>query len=95
LDPRYAGATYYLDAMFFLVVTMGFLSVGLVALLWPRRIQTTALRFYEVHPWHAKFNPFLDWIRTDYYVHSLRVIGIASTTIGLYLLWIFTKKILE
>jgi hypothetical protein len=54
-----------------------FLAVGLTALIWPEAIQKYVLK---VTP---GWIPWVDWMRTPGYVHTLRFIGVISLGIGL------------
>lgn len=53
--------------------------VGLQWLCWPRRFQRYMLRAEKQTPWI----PFLPWMRTEGYVHSLRVMGLLSLAAAL------------
>ena len=59
-----------------------FLTVGVIALVWPERIQSWTLTFYEEAHGLAKWNPLLDWMRTSSYVVSLRIVGVLSIAAG-------------
>lgn len=59
-----------------------FLVAGALALIWPERIQTWTLTFYEQAHGLAKWNPLLDWMRTSSYVVSLRIVGFLSIATG-------------
>jgi hypothetical protein len=52
-----------------------FFAVGVVALLWPERIQGWTLSFYEGAAGLARWNPLLNWMRTSSYLASLRIVG--------------------
>ena len=58
------------------------LGVGAIALVWPDRIQSWTLTFYEGAHGLAKWNPLLDWMRTSSYVVSLRIVGALSIAAG-------------
>ncbi len=59
-----------------------FFGLGVVALVWPERIQQWALNFYEGAHGIAKWNPLLDWMRTPSYIVFLRVVGVLSVVAG-------------
>jgi len=58
------------------------LAAGAIALVWPERIQSWTLTFYEGAHGLAKWNPLLDWMRTPSYVVSLRIVGVLSIVAG-------------
>jgi uncharacterized protein YjeT (DUF2065 family) len=81
---------------FILVVITGliFLLIGIVCMVFPQRIQQLAIRIYSGGKGLAKFNPFIEWIKTPKYIFSLRIIGIISLIIfGLMVYLIFFKYI--
>lgn len=59
-----------------------FLAAGAIAIVWPERIQSWTLTFYEGAHGLAKWNPLLDWMRTSSYVVSLRIVGALSIAAG-------------
>lgn len=59
-----------------------FLAVGVIALVWPERIQSGTLTFFDKAHGVAKWNPLLDWMRTSSYVVSLRIVGVLSVAAG-------------
>ena len=59
-----------------------FLAVGVIALVWPERIQSWILTFHEGAHGFAKWNPLLDWMRTSSYIVSLRIVGVLSIAAG-------------
>lgn len=59
-----------------------FFAAGAAALVWPERIQSWTLTFYDEAHGLAKWNPLLDWMRTSSYVVSLRIVGVLSITAG-------------
>jgi hypothetical protein len=69
-----------------IVVTVGatvfFQSVGLVALVWPEKMQRYLLkrgtRFFYFWP-----NPLLGWMKTSGYIIYLRVMGVVFLCFGL------------
>lgn len=63
-----------------------FFGVGVVALVWPERIQGWTLNFYEGAHGIARWNPFLDWMRTPSYIVSLRIVGALSVVAGCLIL---------
>jgi hypothetical protein len=68
-----------------------FFAVGAVALIWPERIQDWMLSFYDRSNGLARWNPFLNWMRTSSYVLSLRVIGGVSVGAGCLILLALLK----
>ena len=60
------------------------LTVGLIALVWPEKMQTYALKrstkFYFLP------NPFLGWMKTSGYIVYLRLMGIVFLLVGLFVL---------
>lgn len=65
-----------------LLVCAFLLAAGAIALVWPDRIQTWTLSFYEGAHGLARWNPLLDWMRTSSYVVSLRIVGALSIAAG-------------
>ncbi len=63
-----------------------FFSVGIVALVWPERVQDWMLNFHESGSGIARWNPFLSWMRTSGYIVSLRVVGALSIGAGCFVL---------
>jgi hypothetical protein len=63
------------------------LTVGLIALVWPEKMQRYALKrgtkFYFFWP-----NPFLEWMKTSGYIVYLRFMGIFFLLVGLFVLLI-------
>jgi len=55
-----------------------FVVVGVVCLIWPYEIQVFSLS----HGGPVFYNPFKSWVRTQYYIWSLRSIGILSIACG-------------
>lgn len=78
MNPSGALATWLLCAFF--------LIAGVVALVWPERIQGWTLSFYEGARGLAKWNPLLDWMRTSSYIISLRIVGALSMVAGFLVL---------
>jgi hypothetical protein len=68
-----------------------FFGVGIVALVWPERIQGWMLNFHETGSGMARWNPFLSWMRTSAYVTSLRVVGALSIGAGCFVLMTLVK----
>ncbi len=83
------------NAIPFIIVTVAFLIIGSAALLGPRTIQRWALRYYAAHPWQANLNLFLRWMRTDSYVRTLRLLGVITLVVGMWLLVLFLKKVIR
>ena len=65
-----------------LILCVFFLTVGVIALVFPERIQNWTLTFYEEVHGLAKWNPLLEWMRTSSYVISLRIVGVLSIAAG-------------
>ncbi len=59
-----------------------FFGVGIVALVWPERVQDWMLSFHESGSGIARWNPFLNWMRTSSYIVSLRVVGVLAIGAG-------------
>lgn len=57
-----------------LMVVVALVVVGLLCLIWPRRVRDYWLRFYSVGS-RSRWNPFLPWMRTPAYIVSLRIGG--------------------
>ena len=68
-----------------------FLVAGVLALVWPERIQGWTLSFYEGAHGLAKWNPLLDWMRTSSYIVSLRIVGALSVVAGFVVLLAVVK----
>jgi len=49
-----------------------------VSLFRSNQVQKKALDYYQKHPEKAKFNPFLNWMKTSSYIGSLKISGILS-----------------
>lgn len=58
------------------------LAAGVIALVWPERIQNWMLAFHEGAHGFAKWNPLLGWMRTSSYVVALRIVGALSIAAG-------------
>ena len=69
-----------------------FLTIGLVCLLVPERVQRFGLKYYSRHANAAKFNLFLDWMRTPGYILSLRIIGVGAIAVFLLFVLIFISE---
>jgi uncharacterized protein YjeT (DUF2065 family) len=59
-----------------------FIAAGAVALLWPERIQSWILGFYDDARGLARWNPLLGWMRTPAYLRALRIIGALAIAAG-------------
>jgi hypothetical protein len=68
-----------------------FFGVGIVALGWPEKLQEWALNFYGSGSGLAKWNPFLNWMRTSSYVVSLRIVGFLALVAGCLVLLAITR----
>ena len=53
-----------------------FLIVGVVGLVFPKKIQTFTLSYYDQNVTAAKMNPFVIWMKGPTYVLSLRFVGV-------------------
>ena len=60
------------------VIALLLFVVGIVCLIWPRRIQEYVLSMYQGAGGLRRYNPFLGWMRTEAYIISLRVVGILA-----------------
>jgi hypothetical protein len=59
-------------------------TVGLIALVWPEKMQRYALkRNTKFYFWP---NPFLGWMKTSGYIVYLRFMGIVFLLVGLFVL---------
>jgi hypothetical protein len=76
-----------------LLTALIFLVVGVVCLFWPRGVQRWGLRFYERRRDAAKYNLFLDWMDTDEYVLSLRLIGLVGVAVFVLFVFVFVGEI--
>ncbi len=56
------------------------LAIAVVCLVWPDRVQQFALDYYASHRTAAKWNPFMEWMKTRQYIWSLRILGLISLT---------------
>jgi hypothetical protein len=69
-----------------LLAAVVFFVPGIICLLWPKKIQGFALRYYTIHPLLARINPFLAWMKTRNYIVHLRICGVlAISAAGLIL----------
>lgn len=55
-----------------------FFIVAIMCILFPYRIQSFVIDLYSKHPTLAKLNPFIDWMKSDGYIWSLRVVGVIA-----------------
>jgi hypothetical protein len=63
------------------------LATGGVFLLWkPFAYQNWILRSYEKNPKAAKYNPFLDWMKSDSYLIVVRLVGVLCLIMAILLL---------
>lgn len=69
-----------------------FLAIGIACLFWPEKIQQYGLSYYARHQGAAKFIPFLDWMKTDMYVLSLRIIGIGGIAVFILFIYVFLNE---
>ena len=66
------------------VVCFFTLTVGLIALVWPEKMQKYALkRSTKFYFWP---NPFLGWMKTSGYIVYLRFMGLFFLLVGLFVL---------
>ena len=68
------------------------LIVGISCLFFPERIQRSALDRYNSYKGLAKFNPFIDWMKTDGYIISLRLGGIIAMVIFIVAVIVLLKE---
>lgn len=68
-----------------------FLIVGVACLFWPQRIQDFALS----HEGLLLYNPFKSWMRTRYYLWSLRAAGLLAILCGWFVAMSIYKQIIE
>jgi len=69
-----------------------FFGVGIVALVWPKRIQEWTLNLHESGGGVVRWNPLLNWMRTSGYITSLRIVGALSIGAGCLVLVILTQR---
>jgi len=63
-----------------------FFGAGIVALVWPERVQEWMLNFHQSGSAGAEWNPFLNWMKTSSYIVALRVVGALSIGAGFLVL---------
>jgi hypothetical protein len=69
-------------------LALGFLTVGVVCLIWPVVLQQYALRIYRKSPYISKWMPFaIGWVSGSWYLWMLRLIGIFSLLAGILGIW--------
>jgi hypothetical protein len=74
-----------------LVAGVAFLSIiGIVATIWPEKVQSYALRYYERHTLQARLNVFLPWMRTHSYVMVVRLCGLVALGMLVVILGLFS-----
>ncbi|HSB15318.1 MAG TPA: hypothetical protein VLE22_12735 [Bryobacteraceae bacterium] len=69
-----------------IAATAIFWLAGIVLSFWPKQVQKYYLGFLDRHQNTARFNPFVDWMRTPSYVMYLRVIGVVCFTVSAFLM---------
>lgn len=69
-----------------LALCIFFLGVGIVALVWPDRVQDWMLNFHQSGRAGAAWNPFLSWMKTSSYIVALRAVGILAIGAGFLVL---------
>ncbi len=74
-----------------LITGILFLTVGVVCLLWPERIQEYGLKYHAARSFALDMNPFLSWMKTQSYVWTLRVVGLVSVTVFVFSVWLIMK----
>jgi hypothetical protein len=74
--------------VFALFLALFFLICGVIAAAVPYRIQKFAI---DYHTKYRVYNPFLDWMKTKNYIISLRVIGLASIAVSIFLFYVLYK----
>jgi hypothetical protein len=75
-----------LGTLIFLIVWSG---LGVVLIIWPRKIQQLARDHQERWPELSRFNPFRSWVESGIYTLTLRMFGllIISVVIMIALRW--------
>ena len=64
--------------MIVLITGLIFLSISIACLFFPEKIQVYTIDIYRNGKGLAKFNPFIEWVKTAKYILCLRIIGIFS-----------------
>lgn len=75
----------------FLVTVLIFLSIGIVCLFWPEKIQQYFLT-HQGSGFSEKLNPFGAWMKTPDYVTTLRIIGVMAAGVAAFALWAITQR---
>jgi len=55
-----------------------FLAIGVICLFFPQKIQEYTINIYSDGKGLAKYNPFIEWIKTPQYIFSIRIAGILA-----------------
>ncbi|MBI4334472.1 MAG: hypothetical protein HY673_24720 [Chloroflexi bacterium] len=58
------------------------LSIGIVLIWWPRRVQSFIVKYYEGHPLLLRFEYLYEWILSPGYVRELRIGGVIGIPMG-------------
>ena len=66
------------DILIVLITGLIFLSISIICLFFPEKIQVYTIDIYKSGKGLAKFNPIIEWIKTSKYIQCLRIIGIFS-----------------
>jgi uncharacterized protein YjeT (DUF2065 family) len=66
-----------------------FLVIGIICLFYSKKVQKYALDFYDRHKTAGALNPFLDWMKTQSYILSLRIIGLVGIAVFILTLVVF------
>jgi len=62
---------------------------GIANLFYPHKTQKYALKYYDRHPTHAKFNPFIGYMKTPKYLISIRLFGLFCLLGVSFLVYVF------
>ena len=65
-------------AMIILATGLIFLIIGIACLFFAQRIQEYTIDLYTHGKGLAKFNPFIEWVKTPKYLFSLRAVGLLA-----------------
>ena len=71
----------------FFVGTLFFLTVGVIATVWARRVQQYAIQWNERHPMLSRLNIFRKHVYSDFYLFELRACGVLSLFVAVLCFW--------
>jgi hypothetical protein len=76
-----------------LLVALITLSIGIVCLFCPERIQQFGLDYYDTYKTAAKFNLFLGWMKTRSSVMVLRLMGSLAIVVSVLALFVVIRAV--